>query len=65
MSRRGKIIFAMIAIILSFISFGISLWLFVNSNSYTVTSGYIMQFFLMVTPTMVVLAMINLLRKDK
>ena len=65
MSRRGKIIFAMIAIILSFISFGISLWLLVNSNSYSVTSRYIMQFFLMVAPTMVVLAIINLLRKDK
>lgn len=63
MSRKTKIIYGILAIIFAFISSVIGLWLLANGD-YNGRSRFIMQFFLMVTPTIVVLAIINLLRKD-
>ena len=63
MSRKAKIIYGILAIILAFISSAIGLWLLANGD-YNSRSRFIMQFFLMVTPTIIVLAIINLLRKD-
>lgn len=63
MSRKAKIIYGMLAIILVFISSAIGLWLLGNGD-HNSRSRFIMQFFLIVTPTIVVLAIINLLRKD-
>ena len=63
MSRKAKIIYGILAIILVFISSAIGLGLLANGD-YNGRSRFIIQFFLMVTPTIVVLAIINLLRKD-
>ena len=63
MSRKAKIIQGILVITLAFISSAIGLWL-LGDGDYNSRSQFIMQFFLMVTPSIVVLAIINLLRKD-
>lgn len=61
MSKRGKVIFGIVTIVLAFISSWIGLWALPSEIKY----GFIMRFFLMVTPCITTLAIINLLRDNQ
>ena len=61
MSKNGKMIFGIVTIVLAFISSGIGLW----ALSHMMSRHLIMNFFVMVTPCITTLAIINLLRVKK
>ncbi|WP_195985989.1 hypothetical protein [Clostridium sp. D33t1_170424_F3] len=64
MKRKNKIIFGVITILFALISAGIGLWL-LSAAEYAFTVRFVMGFFLMFTPVITALAIINLLKKDR
>ena len=66
MKRKNKIVFGIVTIILVMISACIGFWLLGDrGETYSFTVRFVLRFFLIATPVFTMLAVINLLKKDK
>lgn len=64
MSRKGKITYAVIAIILSYLASIVGLWLLAGGNADSFYMKWLVGSILVISPCQVTLAFLNILKRD-